>query len=92
MVRAEPFVVRGSFGFGLKSLAKALKAHGHVDAEWKDGPTDGLGAMVAAWWCEDQALGDRVTLSDYELMQEVVRYNEVDCKVMMEIIEYLRRN
>ena len=25
-----------------------------------------------------------------ELMQEIAAYNEVDCKVMMEIIRYLR--
>ena len=26
------------------------------------------------------------------LMQEIVRYNEVDCKVMMEIVHYFRRD
>ena len=31
-------------------------------------------------------------LTDLELMQEIVAYNEVDCKVMMEIVRYLRAN
>ena len=26
------------------------------------------------------------------LMDEIARYNEVDCKVMMEIVRYLRAN
>ena len=29
-------------------------------------------------------------LTDLELMQEIAAYNEVDCKVMMEIVAYLR--
>ena len=26
------------------------------------------------------------------ILEEIARYNEVDCKVMMEILRYLRRN
>ena len=31
-------------------------------------------------------------MSQLPLMNEVVRYNEVDCKAMMEIVRYLRTN
>ena len=30
--------------------------------------------------------------SDLDLMREVEAYNEVDCRAMVEIVEYLRRN
>lgn len=92
VMRSEPVVVRGCFGFGLKSVAKAMLEHGYIDSRWEDGPTDGLGAMVGAWWCDDAAHADEANLMDYDLMQEIVQYNEVDCRVMMEIIRYLRTN
>ena len=31
-----------------------------------------------------------VTLPEIDLMQEIAAYNEVDCRVMMEIVQYLR--
>ena len=46
VARATPLVVKGSFGFGLKSIAKNLKGHGLTKTDWTDGPGDGLGAMV----------------------------------------------
>jgi hypothetical protein len=92
VVRTEPVVVRGSLGFGLKSVAKAMKRQGLIETTWDDSPLDGLGAMVGAWWCADQAKESGSSLSDIPLMQEIARYNEVDCRVMMEIVNYLRAN
>ena len=86
VMREEPVVVRGAFGFGLKAIAKAMHGHGLIDTLWDDGPADGLGAMVGAWWCQDQG----VPLMDLVLMSEIVEYNEVDCRVMMEAVCYLR--
>ena len=92
VVRKEPVVVRGAFGFGLKALAKAMHAHGHIQTDWGAGPTDGMEAMVGAWSCAAEVSERGCTLSETELTQEIIRYNEVDCKVMMEILSYLRKN
>lgn len=86
VVREEPVVVRGALGFGLKAVAKAMHSHGLVQTLWDDGPADGLGAMVGAWWCQGQG----APLATQELMREIVEYNEVDCRVMMEAVRYLR--
>ena len=91
VVRAEPIVVRGSMGFGLKSVAKAMHSHGLIETEWGAGPTDGLGAMVGAWSCAKESAERRCSLRDTELMQQIARYNEVDCRVMMDIVKYIRR-
>ena len=48
--------------------------------------------MVAAWFIDKQADQDARNLSEYPLMQEVGEYNEVDCRVMQEILFYLREN
>ena len=90
VVRAEPVVVRGALGFGLKAVAKAMHAHGLVQTDWDAGPTDGLGAMVGAWWCAHEAETIGVALRDVPLMGEIAGYNEVDCRAMMEVLRYLR--
>ena len=90
VVRKEPVVVRGALNFGLKSFARALHSHGLIQTSWGDTKVDGLGAMTGAWWCGTEADRQGCTLSDIDLMQEIARYNEVDCKVMQEIITYMR--
>ena len=92
VMRQEPVVVRGALGFGLKAVANALNTHGLIETDWADSPMDGLGAMVGAWWCDEEARGLSVPLTSLSLMDEIARYNEVDCKVMLEIVRYLRAN
>ena len=92
VMREEPVVVRGAMNFGLKSVARAMKSHGYIQTIWQDGPTDGLGAMVGAWWSAGEAQRLGVDMAQVDLMREIERYNEVDCKVMMEIVAYLRAN
>ncbi len=57
--------------------------HGYVRDE---------GAMVGAWWCDREAERSGGSMRDLEVMQGIERYNEVDCKAMMELVRYLRRN
>ncbi len=92
VMREEPVVVRGALAFGLKPVAKAMHKLGLIDTLWDDGPTDGLGAMVGAWWCQEEATRIGKPMSQIDLMIETVSYNEVDCKVMMEIVRYPRAN
>ena len=58
--------------------------------EWADSPFDGLGAMVGAWRCDEEAKEQAVPMGQLPLMNEIAHYNEVDCKVMMEIVCYLQ--
>jgi hypothetical protein len=92
VIRAEPVAVTGAFNFGLKSIAKAMHAAGFISTIWADGPTDGLGAMVATWSAAHEAESTGIPLSTHPLMMEIARYNEVDCRVMWEILAWLRQN
>ena len=92
VMRQEPVVIRGALGFGLKAVANAMYGHGLIDTSWADSPVDGLGAMVGAWRCERAARNHGISMSELPLMKEIARYNEIDCKVMMEIVQYLRKN
>ena len=89
----EPVVVRGALGFGLKSVARAMRRHGLIETDWDDNnPVDGLGAMVGAWRCDAEARQLGFSMSKLPLMNDIAAYNEVDCKAMMEIVRYLRAN
>ena len=85
-------MVRGALGFGLKAVANAMHSQGLIETDWDDSPVDGLGAMVGAWRCGEEARRRGVPMTSLPLMDEIARYNEVDCKVMMEIVRYLRAN
>jgi hypothetical protein len=89
---AEPVVVKDAFGLGLKPVAKAMKSHGLTESDWGNSAVDGLGAMVAAWHCDDVADSEGGRLIDQKIMQEVAEYNEIDCRVMQELIEHLRKD
>ena len=91
VVKKAPVTVTGAFGFGLKAIAKAMYAQGLIETSWGDGPTDGMGAMVAAWRVDESVDGSGGILLDDPLMREVADYNRVDCQVMAEILQWLRR-
>ena len=92
VIREEPVVVGGALGFGLKAMANAMHTHGLIGTHWSDSPMDGLGAMVGAWHCDRESRRLDVPMGSLPLMDEIARYNEVDCKVMMDIVRYLRQN
>ena len=91
IVHAEPVVVRGARGFGLKAMARAMRSHGLIETEWGEGLADGTGAMAGAWAAAALAAKDGGAMGAVELMQEVSRYNEIDCRVMAEVLDHLRR-
>ena len=91
-MREEPIVTRGALNFGLKTVAKAMRSLGLIQTDWGDSQVDGLGAMVGAWRCQEEAQIKGVSMAALPLMQEIAAYNEIDCKAMMDIIRYLREH
>jgi hypothetical protein len=91
IVHAAPVVVRGARSFGLKAVARAMRSHGLIETEWGEGLADGTGAMAGAWAAADLAAKDGGALGAVELMREVSHYNEIDCRVMAEVLDHLRR-
>jgi hypothetical protein len=92
VIRAEPVAVSGAFNFGLKAIARAMHDAGFIQTTWKDGPTDGLGAMTATWAAAREAEARALPLSEHKLIVEIGHYNEVDCRVIAEILNWLRAN
>lgn len=90
VVRAEPMVVKGAFGFGLKAVAKALHSHGLIQTTWSDTSVDGLGAMVGTWWAAAEAKRLGCDMNSIDLIREIGAYNEIDCRAMAEVLMLLR--
>ena len=85
----EPVVIKGAKSFKLKEIAKAMYNNNLIKTSWDESNKcdNGLNAMILA--NEIYEKNDNVQLTD---MLDIVNYNEVDCKVLYEIITYLRSN
>ena len=82
-----PITIKGVKKFNLKDVAKVMKQHNMIKSDWpNNGIGDGLTAMVEAisYYKNKE--------SNSMLMKHVTDYNELDCKIVFEIVEYLRNN
>jgi predicted RecB family nuclease len=86
--RAVPIGVKGAFDYGLKSIAKAMHVTGLIETRWDDDSLDGLAAMVGIMCAAQRTESLRTS----RLAQRIARYNEADCRVIAEILQYLRVN
>ena len=57
-----------------------------IDTVWDDNMS-GLDAMFKSW--KEYNLGN---IKNSKIFKQVIRYNEVDCKTMFEILNYLKNN
>lgn len=95
---SEPIAIKGAKKYNLKEVASAMHANGMIESCWNtDGPTDGLAAMMCAIdYYKFMQHGNISNKTEYELhnrnLNIVIDYNEIDCKVIYEIIKYFRIN
>ena len=86
-------VIKGAFNFSLKSIAKALHNLGYIKTKWEDDEiSNGLNAMIKAVECSKKAKNINVPMSELTTMKKIIEYNEVDCKVLLEILSFIRHN
>jgi hypothetical protein len=93
----EPIVIKGAKKFNLKDIAKTMMNNNMISAKWNyDGPDNGLTAMMEAIdyykYKNNKNKNDEDTIHYEDLMISIIDYNEVDCKVVYEIVNYLRHN
>lgn len=90
VVREEPICVKGSLTFSLKDFAKAMFQLNLIQTVWENGEiSNGLEAMYKAWKIYHKTVK---TPEDKLTMEMIKKYNEIDCKVIYEIVNYLREN
>lgn len=89
--RKIPINIKGYYSFGLKNVARTMYQCGFITTKWDDSEIDGLDAMLVSWFAENECRENKIDkLSDYKDMGEIVKYNEIDCKVMWDILRYIR--
>jgi len=86
VMKEEPIVVKGALNYSLKTIGKALHGLSMIETNWDEGEcSNGLDAMILAYnYYRDGKKGD--------IMDSIIKYNEIDCKMICEIINCLRIN
>lgn len=86
----EPIVIKGSYRFKLKHVGNAFYNNKLINTKWDDGKmSDGFRAMLEA--IKLYRANSTIT-STNDTFREIIDYNEIDCKVIWEIVNYLRTN
>ena len=90
----EPVGIKGCLNYGLKTVTKAYSDHGYIKTKYDSnlGCTNGADAAVEAYRIEKACQSRGITFADHPLTEEIVKYNEIDCKVLQEILEHNRQN
>jgi len=88
----DTILVRGVFDFGLKSVARGLASLGFIPDLYTGAVSGGSDAMLRAATCYKTAATRDVSVTTLIQFRQIVTYNEVDCKVMWYIVDYLRKN
>jgi hypothetical protein len=80
-------VVKGALNFSLKTIANAMYNNRLISTCWDSNSScsNGLQAMYLAYKFYNNS-------ANLNSMNEIIKYNMIDCKVMWEILSYLRNN
>jgi len=83
----EGILVKGVYGFSLKSIGKELLKQGLIEGinAWEGNISDGLDAMVQAYIVYNNE--DR---ENSEIIKDIIKYNHTDVRMIEKIINYLR--
>lgn len=88
--RMEPIIVQGVFKFGLKSIGKALYKNKLIQTTWDDENDNGLDAMIQfKEICIKHT--KNIPLKRYIQISNIIHYNNIDCQVLFEIVNLLRK-
>ena len=85
--KSEPIIIKGCLSFGLKNIVSSLASYSLINSSWDNTLSclDGTDAAVSAY------LASPKNFKKDPYILDVKKYNEIDCKVLHEIISYLRK-
>ena len=81
-----PIIIQGCLNFKLKEIGDAMFKHNMISLQNNSNTTNGLNAMInaARLYSENNI--------NSPIMNDIKKYNEFDCRLLEEIITYLRKN
>jgi hypothetical protein len=87
----DNIVIKGAYNYSLKTIARAMFNNNLIKTCWKDDTkcNNGLDALLLA---HNIYFDNKKSSINKEDFNDIIYYNEIDCKVLYEIINYLRIN
>jgi len=86
----EPIVIKETFSYGLKDIAKSMHKFSMINTIWDNDDIDGKEAMLFAW-ISNNMIKNNESLKNNQLIKDIEKYNYYDCKVLEEIMNYIRQ-
>lgn len=83
--KKNDILIHGALNFSLKTIANKMYSHGMIKTVWEDSECEnGQDAMFKAWQIYINETEDK------KIFNDIIKYNEIDCKTMFEILNYLK--
>jgi len=90
---SEPITIKGSLTFKLKDITNALCNLGIIKSNWNNvNITNGFTAMLDGIAYYKAVDNNNVTREMEDVFKEIINYNELDCKVMYDILNWMRKS
>ena len=87
----EPITIKGALNFSLKEISKAMYNLKLIQTTWQTDISCMNGLDTLYWSLILYKTGRRIRKTN-KYLNDIIKYNEIDCKVLYEIITYLRNN
>jgi hypothetical protein len=87
----ESIYINGALNYSLKTIAKTMYKHNLIKSTWNENSNclNGLDAVMISINIYNK---NKNVTDEIKEINEIKEYNEIDCKVLYEIINYLRLN
>lgn len=95
--KREPITIKGAKKFGLKEISNAMYKNNMITTHWNDDINSGINAMFKAikyykYMNTNPPSNTDTHNTHLKHFNNIINYNEIDCKVLWDIITYLRKN
>lgn len=84
LFREEPIVIKDCFNYGLKHVSECMRKHSFINTKIESDTENGRDACINALKAYRE--------NKMHILKDISIYNEFDCKVMRDILKYLREN
>ena len=81
--------INGCYNYGLKNVARQMYIHKLIKTNWTNDLSNGLDAMFLAYKEYDKK--NNINLKKNNLFKKIIKYNEIDCKVLWDIVNYIKK-
>jgi len=88
---SEPICINGCMSFKLKDVSKSMYRHGMIRSTWDNSNvSNGMGAMLDGCTYYRMIQNNTDITKAKEIMNNIISYNMIDCKVLCEILDWMR--